>query len=722
MEERNFLQINEKLDCILQKLNGQNESVSVSEINELDALIDKINRYKEESIDPNFTASLNNSLKEAYSIKEKLDFLNAKVDSNYRIYQENKKLLETNKANRNTRPVQVASEAPVLVGDFIKQDKERIQNNVARKQQKQKQAQTKMEYRIGGELFGFLGAILVLISLVTLGRTMLPEFMQGIMMFLIPPAILLIGELFERKGSENFSKILTAIGVSSGYIAILINYLYMETINGWIALLLSIGVTMGSLLLSKLKNNSIIKIISLIGFYISIIPMYEITETFQPIIISACLLFISSIDLLIKTKESKAYNYMNLSFNFLAVIGIALLLENFYNLKSSIGLLILGLTLMSSFIIILKASKDKKFSWFSFVVLCLETLILSSLYIKVDFCFVVFLAIPLIAYFLEKDKDIRWKYVFPTILTFIPTLFEYSENMLTIKNISIINFIVAFIAIIGFIMVYQKDINGKTLKTLNSISLFIFMVCGGMFDELYLLPFILFAAMLFIYLDNHREINSIFVVPMLISMIITTFELLPIDIDALGICIAQLVIAGFVALFTMAPIVKNERSHIGVKIMLIYTVIAFMLNVFNFDKNLIPWIVSLICTMFTITIVNTDNAKIYNLDIHKLKIYAIAGTLFIFIIPGAANVLISILTILLAVVSIYVGFMKLDKGLRSYGLGVSLIMILKLMLFDFNNDSDINKVVLFLIGGILILSISFIYMQLEKKTNDFNKN
>ena len=465
MEERNFLQINEKLDCILQKLNGQNESVSVSEINELDALIDKINRYKEESIDPNFTASLNNSLKEAYSIKEKLDFLNAKVDSNYRIYQENKKLLETNKANRNTRPVQVASEAPVLVGDFIKQDKERIQNNVARKQQKQKQAQTKMEYRIGGELFGFLGAILVLISLVTLGRTMLPEFMQGIMMFLIPPAILLIGELFERKGSENFSKILTAIGVSSGYIAILINYLYMETINGWIALLLSIGVTMGSLLLSKLKNNSIIKIISLIGFYISIVPMYEITETFQPIIISACLLFISSIDLLIKTKESKAYNYMNLSFNFLAVIGIALLLENFYNLKSSIGLLILGLTLMSSFIIILKASKDKKFSWFSFAVLCLETLILSSLYIKVDFCFVVFLAIPLIAYFLEKDKDIRWKYVFPTILTFIPTLFEYSENMLTVKNISIINFIVAFIAIIGFIMVYQKDINGKILKT-----------------------------------------------------------------------------------------------------------------------------------------------------------------------------------------------------------------------------------------------------------------
>ena len=99
MEERNFLQINEKLDCILQKLNGQNESISVSEINELDALIDKINRYKEESIDPNFTASLNNSLKEAYSIKEKLDFLNAKVDSNYRIYQENKKLLETNKAN-----------------------------------------------------------------------------------------------------------------------------------------------------------------------------------------------------------------------------------------------------------------------------------------------------------------------------------------------------------------------------------------------------------------------------------------------------------------------------------------------------------------------------------------------------------------------------------------------------------------------------------------------
>lgn len=245
MSEIKFDELNLKLDLILEKLDKNQPENSKIILNEIDSILNKIEKYKKESIDPNFTQSLDNSLNEALSIKNQIKMLSDKIEHNYNIYLDNKKLLNNNlilqKNIQNSEFTNIES---------VKKDKQKIQENILKQQNKK----SKIEYRIGGELFGLLGAILILISIITLGKTLLPTFLQGIALFLIPVITLLLGELCERKLSPKFSKISTAIGISSAYIAILINYLYMKNINSLMALILVIVITTGSLYISNKKK------------------------------------------------------------------------------------------------------------------------------------------------------------------------------------------------------------------------------------------------------------------------------------------------------------------------------------------------------------------------------------------------------------------------------------------------------------------------------------
>ena len=86
MSEIKFDELNLKLDLILEKLDKSQPENNKTTLNEIDLIINKIEKYKKESIDPNFTQSLDNSLKDALSIKNQIKMLSDKVEHNYNIY------------------------------------------------------------------------------------------------------------------------------------------------------------------------------------------------------------------------------------------------------------------------------------------------------------------------------------------------------------------------------------------------------------------------------------------------------------------------------------------------------------------------------------------------------------------------------------------------------------------------------------------------------------
>lgn len=74
----------------------------------------------------------------------------------------------------------------------------------------------------------------------------------------------------------------------------------------------------------------------------------------------------------------------------------------------------------------------------------------------------------------------------------------------------------------------------------------------------------------------------------------------------------------------------------------------------------------------------------------------------------------SILLMIVGLFGIILGFVQRDRKLRIYGLVLSMLMCLKIALFDFRVES-LQRIILFLVTGLAALGISGVYALMEKK-------
>ena len=81
---------------------------------------------------------------------------------------------------------------------------------------------------------------------------------------------------------------------------------------------------------------------------------------------------------------------------------------------------------------------------------------------------------------------------------------------------------------------------------------------------------------------------------------------------------------------------------------------------------------------------------------------------------STVSYLMSLAGILLAIVLIVAGFKYRYKGLRLYGLVLTMVCVVKLLFFDIVFDNAFYRPLSFLVAGFLLFLISFIYFRLEK--------
>ena len=81
---------------------------------------------------------------------------------------------------------------------------------------------------------------------------------------------------------------------------------------------------------------------------------------------------------------------------------------------------------------------------------------------------------------------------------------------------------------------------------------------------------------------------------------------------------------------------------------------------------------------------------------------------------SAVSYLVSLAGILLAIAFIVAGFRFKFKGMRLYGLVLTMLCVGKLLFFDIVFDNAFYRPVSFLVAGILLFLISYIYFRLEK--------
>jgi len=127
-----------------------------------------------------------------------------------------------------------------------------------------------------------------------------------------------------------------------------------------------------------------------------------------------------------------------------------------------------------------------------------------------------------------------------------------------------------------------------------------------------------------------------------------------------------------------------------------------------------------IILLITLILCCLNTVKLYKIGLPDMLVgfyLCIKFSLWIYVAlhrMNAASYVISIVGILIAITCIILGFSFKQKAFRLYGLIVSLVSVIKLILFDISYDSNILRPVGFFIAGVLCFAISFIYSRLEK--------
>jgi len=147
---------------------------------------------------------------------------------------------------------------------------------------------------------------------------------------------------------------------------------------------------------------------------------------------------------------------------------------------------------------------------------------------------------------------------------------------------------------------------------------------------------------------------------------------------------------------------SSSNSHINIQLQLIYMVIVIILAFINLPvKN------GACRERYIYTAVKFSFLIYYSLWIHQIE-----------------NYVISISMIAFAVVCIAIGFWNrlIGKELRIYGLVMTIIFVIKLIIIDISYDSSVLKASSYLISGGLCFGISAIYNYFEDNNSNNNNN
>ena len=140
-----------------------------------------------------------------------------------------------------------------------------------------KESQDAVEFKFGTVILSVIGVIFVLAALIIFGvNYMNNTILQGCFFYGLGIALIVVSELVFAKRIEKFSVVLTSLGIGGIYITTVLAYVYLKIFPVWAAALITLVITAFFFYFSKKKNSEIIRLISIIGCYMSLMPLKEI--------------------------------------------------------------------------------------------------------------------------------------------------------------------------------------------------------------------------------------------------------------------------------------------------------------------------------------------------------------------------------------------------------------------------------------------------------------
>ena len=576
-----------------------------------------------------------------------------------------------------------------------------------------------VEFKIGIHGFSMVGALFVLIAFVIFSFNFMSGLWQGICLYAAALILAVISEILLRKKAPKFSNVITGIGIGGLYIANIVNYLVLETVNGLVALFLTLLIALGTIFLSHKKDSAVIRIVSLLGCYICFFPVEGFGTELNFLVITVMLFIINTFCVFLQNQKNRVIiNTVHLALNILftaILVGMAWAEE--IGAVYLIGFVIAAFAFVS-FMAYRQCKADEDSTLFTFT--CIGNgLNLFMLFLVGNFG--PGMKEPMTALFAHLIAEVL--VVVICVLTFMfwekadrrkwAQIYYIAGGILLLGSFS--EYHAEVIASILIVLLIAKVLNGKKeLITLDCIAV-LWTGLAGLWLSDYWYCWLLAGALLLSIL-RIRELHVYHEIVTVVSILVIWWSQCNYFLDDYGledkwlypISIAVLII--FFLLYNHLPWLKNKNQKsyniISIVFATLYCVAALSCK---------DYVISSIMMVLGTTLLLIVLRKRYDLFLSK-KYLVIAGFLTIYSLLGhfPSPVAVSIILMVIALGCVGIGFKQQDKGERICGLVMAVFVCIKLVLYDFREVETIYKMIVFLVVGVLALIISFIYILLEK--------
>lgn len=625
---------------------------------------------------------------------------------------------------------------------------------------------------IGQNIINKVGIFLIIIGVIATSQFTyfkLPDMLKCILIFALGGVMLVSGEFLNRKKPNLFSIGITAGGVAILYVGLSVSYFIYEILNMYPAITLCILITLVSLLLSKRYNSATIATFSLIGGYLPIISVTESISLIWGAMAYFIILNLLMLSLSFHRKWITCY-FIGLVLNCFGtaflIFSITVDSENILNAVISILYILAVFGIYTAIPLITCYTQKLKFIKSDIVLIGINTVISSLIMYLTFYKFdlddymgllaIIFAIIYiLVGHFVEKKlpnekkaKALFYLTGFAFVVLIVPLQFEkmwlslgwLAEGIALIvygilkeiKSLKKGGYIIGAFCLAAFVLVdiafeynylfaykyfaitlgsmmvlcayiYKKTLSSsfeKMYKYVSLINLWVYclyvinievtkLISSEIFDEHYLTSVFSVVASFVIA----------FIMPRIKILYDHTVKLISNGIVSLSIIGLFIInwIQEPLKIIDNIPLSSNVLLALIISVTGILSVFALydMVKSFIVDEDLgVEWL-PLIVSAY-IVIVLTQNLT---LQFHM----------------SFTSMFISIIYAVTAFIWIVLGFVKRFNFIRKFGLGLSILSVVKLFVLDLSYLTEGSKIVSYFALGISLIAISFVYQYFSKR-------
>ncbi len=601
-----------------------------------------------------------------------------------------------------------------------------------------------IEVKVGVHVFSVIGAIFVLAAFVILGYNFLEGLGQGMSLYGIALLTVILPELLFRKRLQSkragkIRSIICGIGVGGLYAANSVNYQVLGVINGIEAMVITLLIAAGAVFISRKKDSALIRLISLSGAYLSLLPIREFDSELEFMIIAVILFSINSISFFFPNqKRQKAVNIIHICLSLIFTFvftGIAWTEE--------VEAVYLVFYVITSFIFICiasyKSSREKEGGLFP---LCC---IASGFYIFLLFLIgnfgpgispeepemvllvhltaeLLMAAVCAVMFLLwEREDGRRWAGLYFAAGNVLLLGSYYVTNGWFLRYVGSSDGMAEacrwpfIFSVLAVLLAAKLAAAHREVRWLDAAAVFWTGFAGLYFCEEpcgLLLAGALFLSSFRIkwFYMYHQFVITIGVLLISHRWCYTFFYNREGMMTGWCYPLGAGILLLLFLLFNHLPGLKTKKQQP-------YNIISLILMSFYYFgvltcRSYLFSSVMMVLGGLTILIIFRQR---YELEVSR-KYLILAGFLTWSVLTGhyETPVIVSILLMIIALGCVWIGFKQRDKAERICGLLLAFFVCFKLVLFDFREVGTSYRVGLFLTAGVCALLISWIYMRLER--------